>query len=225
LNDENRSIRRGRPRAYDPAEALTRATDAFWRQGYAATSLDALSSATKMNRPSLYGAFGDKHALYAAALERYIADGRSQMETALDEALPLRDALMRVYDVALAMYFPIKGAARGCFLIGTAVTEAMTDADVRERLGRGLREFDRLFEQRLRYAQTHGELAASADPIALAGIASAVLHSLAMRSRAGDSRATLRAMAAAAVALICGAGSNRQRREVAPRRKSRRTEH
>ena len=69
------------------------------------------------------------------------------MEAALDDELPLRDALMRVYDGALAGYFPTKGAARGCFLIGTAVTESMTDADVRERLGRGLREFDRLFEE------------------------------------------------------------------------------
>ena len=200
-------IRRGRPRSYDPGEALERATEAFWRQGYSATSLDALSEATRMNRPSLYGAFGDKHALYAAALERYIAEGRSQMEAALDDELPLRDALMRVYDGALAMYFPTKGAARGCFLIGTAVTESMTDADVRERLGRGLREFDRLFERRLRVAQAQGELAASADPVALAGIASAILHSLAMRSRAGDARAALRALAQSGVALICGAAS------------------
>src|SRR6476659_7696423 len=91
-------IRRGRPRSYDPGEALERATDAFWRQGYSATSLDALSEATRMTQPSLYGACGDKHALYAAALERYIAEGRSQMEAALDDELPLRDALMRVYD-------------------------------------------------------------------------------------------------------------------------------
>ncbi len=204
MND-NHHIRRGRPRTYDPGEALERATEAFWRQGYSATSLDALSEATRMNRPSLYGAFGDKHALYTTALERYIAEGRSQMEAALDDELPLRDALMRVYDGALAMYFPNKSAARGCFLIGTAVTESMTDADVRERLGRGLREFDRLFERRLRVAQAQGELATSADPAALAGIASAILHSLAMRSRAGDSRAVLRALAESGVALICGA--------------------
>jgi TetR/AcrR family transcriptional regulator, copper-responsive repressor len=201
---ENNHIRRGRPRAYDPGEALERATEAFWRQGYSATSLETLSEATRMNRPSLYGAFGDKHALYAAALERYIAEGRSQMEAALDDELPLHDALMRVYDGALAMYFPSTTAARGCFLIGTAVTESMTDADVRERLGRGLREFDRLFERRLRAAQTNGELAASADPASLAGIASAILHSLAMRSRAGDSRVVLPALAEDGTALICG---------------------
>jgi AcrR family transcriptional regulator len=164
-----------------------------------------------MNRPSLYGAFGDKHALYTTALERYIAEGRSQMEAALDDKLPLRDALMRVYDEALAMYFPNKSAARGCFLIGTAVTESMTDADVRERLGRGLREFDRLFERRLRVAQAQGELAASADPAALASIASAILHSLAMRSRAGDSRAVLRALAESGAALICGTSVAREK--------------
>ncbi len=207
MKNEGSSIRRGRPRAYDPDEALERATDAFWRQGYSGTSLDTLSAATRMNRPSLYGAFGDKHALYAATLERYIADGRRQMEAALDERLPLRDALMRVYDGALAMYFPSKGVACGCFLIGTAVTEAMTDMDIRERLGRGLDEFDRLFERRLRSAQIQGELSASADPTALAGVASALLHSLAMRSRAGDSRTALRATAAAGVELICGPGS------------------
>ncbi|WP_253958941.1 hypothetical protein [Paraburkholderia fungorum] len=39
-------------------------------------------------------------------------------------------------------------------------------------------------------------------------LASAILHSLALRSRAGDSRASLRATAVAGVALLCGnAGS------------------
>ena len=218
----NNETRRGRPRAYDPDEALERATEAFWRQGYAGTSLDSLSTATRMNRPSLYGAFGDKHALYAAALERYIAEGRSQMEAALDQAIPLREALMRVYDGALAMYFPTKSGARGCFLIGTAVTESMVDADVRERLGRGLREFDRLFEQRLRFAQTQGDLPASADPVALAGVASAILHSLAMRSRAGDSRAALRALAETGVALICDTDTRPSTRVKPTRRTPRR---
>ena len=38
--------------------------DVFWQDGFAATSLDDLSAATGLNRPSLYGAFGDKRALY-----------------------------------------------------------------------------------------------------------------------------------------------------------------
>ena len=56
--NEQKSERRGRPRGYDPERALTKARDAFWRTGYAGTSVDALSDATDMNKPSLYGAFG-----------------------------------------------------------------------------------------------------------------------------------------------------------------------
>ncbi len=52
--------RRGRPRAYQPEIALGKALDLFRKDGFAATSLDDLSAATGMNRPSLYGAFGDK---------------------------------------------------------------------------------------------------------------------------------------------------------------------
>src|SRR5258706_534930 len=51
--------RRGRPRAYQPDVALGKALDLFRRDGFAATSLDDLSAATGMNRPSLYGAFAD----------------------------------------------------------------------------------------------------------------------------------------------------------------------
>ena len=51
---------RGRPRAFEPETALAQAMDVFWSDGFAATSLDDISAATGLNRPSLYGAFGDK---------------------------------------------------------------------------------------------------------------------------------------------------------------------
>ncbi|HKT90629.1 MAG TPA: TetR/AcrR family transcriptional regulator [Paraburkholderia sp.] len=195
---------RGRPRAYDPEEALARARDTFWRNGYTGTSLDDLSEATGMNRPSLYGAFGDKHALYLQTMERYVEAGRVAMESALDSALPLREALMRVFDGALGWYLPAHDAARGCLLIGTAAVEAVNDDAVRERLAAGLRTFDKAFERRLRAALAQGELQPGASAPMLARLASAVLHSMALRARAGDSRASLRAMAVAGVALICG---------------------
>ena len=196
---------RGRPRAYDADEALARATAAFWETGFTGTSLDVLSDACGMNRPSLYGAFGDKHALYLTALERYAQAGRAAMDEALRPERALRLGLRRVYEAALKMYFPSGGAARGCFLIGTAATEAMSDEAIRELLQRALRSFDDAFETRLRLAVVSGELPAHANPAVLARMASALLHTLALRSRAGDSRAGLVATAAAGIDLICGA--------------------
>jgi AcrR family transcriptional regulator len=196
--------RRGRPPAYVPEVALACATKAFWEGGFAGTSLDDLAAATGMNRPSLYGAFGDKHTLYLRALTAYWEAGRSGMTEALAPERPLREGLRRVYTIALDLYYPPKGQPRGCFLIGTGTTEAMRDADVRATLGEALREIDAAFEARLRLGQERGELAAEADPRVLAQLAGATLHTLALRSRAGATRAELEELADGAVALICG---------------------
>ena len=194
---------RGRPRAYDPDDALERATLAFWQAGFLATSLDALSEATGMNRPSLYGAFGDKRALYLAALQRYVEAGKEAMEAALNGGHPLREALKRVYDTALKMYYPPQAAPRGCFLIGTAAAEAVGDDAVRAALNNGLREFDRGFERRFQRAIASGELPLGTDAVMLSRLASALLHTLAVRSRAGDKRSELAATAAAGITMIC----------------------
>jgi AcrR family transcriptional regulator len=196
--------RRGRPPAYVPEVALARAIKAFWESGFAGTSLDDLAAATGMNRPSLYGAFGDKHALYLRALTTYWEAGRSAMSEALAPERPLREGLRRVYTAALDLYFPPKGQPRGCFLIGTATTEAMRDADVRTTLGEALQEIDAAFEARLRLGQERGELPTGADPRLLAQLAGATLHTLALRSRAGAKRAELEELADGAVALLCG---------------------
>src|ERR1700744_3554491 len=85
--------RRGRPRAYQPEIALGKALDLFRKDGFAATSLDDLSAATGMNRPSLYGAFGDKRELYLKSYERYRADARAVMVDIFKDELPIRKRL------------------------------------------------------------------------------------------------------------------------------------
>ena len=191
---------------------MDRATATFWRAGYSATSLDDLTAATGMNKPSLYGAFGDKRALYLATLERYTEAGRIAMVKALKPALSLREGLQRVYDTALQFYLPVDQTARGCFLIGTAATESVEDPDVRKRLREGLRLYDSLFEARLTQARDEGEIAADADAAALASVASAIMHTLALRSRAGDPEKMLRTIASAGIDLICGPPPTRAKR-------------
>jgi TetR/AcrR family transcriptional regulator, copper-responsive repressor len=194
--------RRGRPRAYDPDRALTQAMRCFWKAGYSGTSLDAISEATGMNRPSLYAAFGDKQALYLKALHHYWHLASVGIREALLDDIPIDDALMRVYDKALSMYFAGEGRPRGCFAIGTATTEAVADPVIRDTLAKGVQRLDKAFEARLRTAQTKGELNAEADPVALGMLASATLHTLAIRARSGTPRAELEKLARNAVAVI-----------------------
>jgi TetR/AcrR family transcriptional regulator, copper-responsive repressor len=53
-------------------------------------------------------------------------------------------------------------------------------------------------------ARDSAELSSDADPAALAVLASATLHTVAIRARAGIPRAELRAIARKAVSVICG---------------------
>lgn len=195
---------RGRPRAYEPEVALRQAADAFWKAGYSGTSLDDITAATGMNRPSLRAAFGDKHAIYVKALADYWDLKFAVMREALEADLSLRDALMRVYDAALSIYFSGDGHARGCFVVGTAITEAVDDPEIQDIAMGGFRMLDAAFEARLRLARGAGELNKDADPVALALLASATMHTIAIRARAGALRKDLRKLAQKAVSVICG---------------------
>src|ERR1700754_2262606 len=116
--------RRGRPRAYEPEVALARALDLFREGGFAGTSLDDLSAATGLNRPSLYGAFGDKRALYLRAYQHYRSTVRETFAPMFAEAAPLLDKLRRILSAALDLYLSGEHGPRGCFTVLTTSSDA-----------------------------------------------------------------------------------------------------
>jgi TetR/AcrR family transcriptional regulator, copper-responsive repressor len=77
-----------------------------------------------MKRPSIYAAFGDKRALYVRALTEYADTSRAWLGGALATPRSLPDALRAVYRDARDYYLAGDDEPRGCFLLGTAVTEA-----------------------------------------------------------------------------------------------------
>lgn len=195
---------RGRPRSFDPDEALDKARAVFWNLGYAATSLDDIAAATALNRPSLYAAFGDKHALYLAALRRSADEGTGALSGALQLGAPLRQVLGLIFNRTIDIYRSGDVGQRGCFLVGTAVTQAVDDPEARALLADFIATTDRLFEER--FEVDRAQLAPGVAPAAAGAMASATFHTLAIRARTGASEADLNAIGKAAVDLICGAG-------------------
>jgi AcrR family transcriptional regulator len=195
--DEKRP--RGRPRTYDPDDALAKAMGAFWDRGYAATSLDDISAATGMNRPSLYAAFGDKQTIYLKAIEHYRAG--PAVKNALAGGRTLREALRRVYKAALAIYLDGDLGARGCFVIGTAATEAVTNPPGASS-SQACWAMSTMRSRRASGRQGEGELPADADPGACSSLRDPPQPCAPRPSRREAPRA--RAIAEAGVASVCG---------------------
>src|SRR6266702_3822391 len=195
--------RRGRPRAYQPEVALGKALDLFRKGGFAATSLDDLSAATGMNRPSLYGAFGDKRELYIKSYQRYRDDARAAMIEIFRDEMPIKRRLERIYAVALDIYLSGDAGPRGCFTVMTAASEAVSDPEIRGMVLEGLSELDKAFTACFRLAKENGELPQTADPVVLAQLASATIHSIAVRARARVQRKELEAIVKGAIDVMC----------------------
>ena len=125
---------RGRPRSFDPDEALRRATARFRTYGFAGTSLDELSEATGLKRPSLAAAFGDKRALYIAAIDRLIARVERQLLRLGEAKLPVGELVERVLIGGIDLYMTGSDGPEGCLIINTATTQAAPDPEVRARV-------------------------------------------------------------------------------------------
>lgn len=196
--------RRGRPRAFEPDVALGKAMDVFRDGGFAATSLDDLSEAMGINRPSLYGTFGDKRDLFLKAYDRYRQEMATTFAGAFDPGLTLRETLEKIYSTALDVYLAGENGPRGCFTVMTAASEAMADPEIRAYVQKALGSTQRALAKRFQVAQEAGELSATVDVQVLAQIAASTVEAIAIRSRARVPRVELEAIAKGTVDLICG---------------------
>ncbi len=194
--------RRGRPPAFDRGKALAAMRAVFWAKGFAGASLDDLSAATGMNRPSLYNAFGDKAEAFKTVLTDYAEDVRPRYTAAFQAPGRLSEVLAGVYEVALSIYRSDADQGLGCFMLGAALTDSVRDDSIAATILDYLHEMDRGFGWRLKKAVAEGELRPDADVRSLAMLAATTHNTLAIRVRAGETDATLRAYVAQMVGII-----------------------
>ncbi len=188
---------RGRPRAFSESEVLGRALETFWDQGFSATSLDDLSAATGLARPSLYAAFGDKESLYLKAFKLWGETMRRGLAQALTDAPSVAEGLNRFYLSAIETYLSGSKGPRGCLALCTAPSEVMEHPAIGAALADMLSPLDLGLEQFLR---ARGQ----SQPASKARLAAAMLHSLALRARAGTPADQLKRLAQEAAAWLGG---------------------
>ncbi len=116
----------GRPRGFAPDQALLKAMDVFWQNGYEATSLDDLTGAMGLSRSSFYACFGSKHAVLMAAVTSY-ADG---FYAAIGEIAATEPDALRAVQKVLARIVDVRGGTHGCFFVNSVTERMPHDAEL-----------------------------------------------------------------------------------------------
>jgi AcrR family transcriptional regulator len=187
--------RGGRPRKFNEIEALAKMQRQLWTAGLSGVSLDGIARSAGLNRPSLAAAFGDKDAIYAKAAAQFAA----MMDARLSKAIGIADlsaALQAAFNAAIDVY--TTDGPDGCFVICTAPAEALTNPVCRTILQQSLEAIDAFFLRRLELERGRS-IGNRADLPLLAAQLGAMLHSLALRARAGWSPERLRSLADSAI--------------------------
>ena len=141
LNDmkTEESRPRGRPRKFDRDEVLERALNTFWDKGYASTSLDDLTDAMGINRPSLYASFGSKQDLFMETMDRYGETIGQRTTDALLEEPDIEKAVAAFFDATLRCV-QSKDHPNGCLIMNVAVERSVNDPLVRKKIEKGYAE-------------------------------------------------------------------------------------
>src|SRR6195256_347478 len=129
---ETAAASRGRPRAFDPDVALDRAMHVFWAKGYEGAALSDLTRAMRINRPSLYAAFGNKEQLFRKVLDRYMNGPLAYFGKAL-EARKARDVIKQIF-LGVANMASDPRAPAGCLVVQGALACGDAAGSVRKEI-------------------------------------------------------------------------------------------
>ncbi|MEV4344582.1 TetR/AcrR family transcriptional regulator [Actinoplanes sp. NPDC049596] len=182
---------RGRPRAFDPDEALDRAIEVFWEHGYEGASLADLTTAMGINRPSMYAAYGNKEELFRRAVTRYAEHDMAYAREALAEPTAYRviESFLRANADALTR----TDRPAGCLSIQGGLAGGSDNGEVAQFLATSRLGGERALAERLARAVEEGDLPAGTDAAALARYVMTVSEGNAVHAAAGVDRASLHA--------------------------------
>ncbi len=187
-----------RPREFDEDTVVAAARDRFWDAGYAATSLSDLTAATGLGKASLYGAFGDKHALYLRVFDDYVTSAvqgvRDELEG--DDA----GALERIRAHLLGNARASASNPRGCLLARGTSELAGRDEDVATRSKHAFRQLGSAYASAVEAAQRAGDIDPAADPRVLGDLLLAIHRGTEALGRGGAGAPALQALVEAALA-------------------------
>jgi AcrR family transcriptional regulator len=194
------SGRMGRPRSFDIDGALDRALQVFWRKGYEGASLSDLTKAVRVNRPSLYAAFGDKKALFRKALNRYLNGPAAYTQEALKEPTA-RAVVERLLQGAADLNAGPRNPG-GCLMVQGALVSGDAGDSIRQELVACRAAGESALRRRFQRAKSEHDLPADTDPADLARYLATIIYGMAVQAAGGASRDKLQHVVEMALRIL-----------------------
>ena len=176
-----------RPLAFERRAALERAMQVFWSKGYAETSVSDLTEAMGISKSSLYGAFGDKRAIFLESIKYYCDNVTNRVRTAIEVPGPARQVIRSVLGRAVDRILEPDGR-RGCFLNNSSVEVASKDSEVAAQCKSGLQLMEETFECLVRRGQKEGDISIEKDPKMLARFLIGTINGIMVIGKANPDR-------------------------------------
>jgi AcrR family transcriptional regulator len=179
----------GRPRTFDADSALDAAVEVFWRYGYEGASLQELTAAMGINKPSLYAVFGSKEELFRRAVTRYAEVDMAYARRALDQPTAREVVRALLHDNVEALTLPDRPP--GCLSIQGGTSCGPGNSTVTGFLAASRFAGEQALADRLALAVDEGDLPAGADPTAMARFVMTFAEGQAVHATAGVPREQL----------------------------------
>ena len=187
------AAQRGRPREFDPDQALDRALEVFWRKGYEGASIAELTEAMGINRPSLYAAFGNKEELFRKALDRYSQGPAAYTYEALEEPTARAVVGRLLREAADALTDP--NSPHGCLGVQGALVCGDAAQSIKQELCSRQTRWQMALQRRFGRARREGDLAEGVSCADLAQYVATVVQGMAVQAAGGATRTQLRRVA------------------------------
>jgi len=149
-----------------------------------------LTKAMRINRPSLYAAFGNKEALFRKVVARYVEGPAAYVRESLDEPTA-RAVAERLLSGAVNLLTDRKNP-RGCLMVQGALACGNSAESVRRELVSRRLSGELAIRRRFERALAEGDLPADSSPGDLARYVATIIRGMAVQAAGGASREDLR---------------------------------
>ena len=178
-----------RPVNFNQTEVLDKLTLVFWEKGFYDSSIEDLSSASGLNRSSLYNSFGNKEAIFKQVLKHYQEHYSKQRLEQILKTSPVKKALEEFF---LSLIETEQNRRLGCLLVNTSIELSPHNSQIDKDLQKSFKRVEDIFYKVLEKAQKNNEIDSNKDIRPIAKYLLNNVYGIRVSARAGSTKKDLK---------------------------------